>query len=266
VAADQSTPVVLDSEPWEAIGRAGRARLVVALVRRGPVSTLLGLDPEVLTVAGHITWANTSDSRVGEVQDMQLREDRAERGIGLVLCRAAQELVGVGAWTGATIRDSDDNTCSLQAADAISGRRPDAIVDLVDGSSAAPEAHVVFRREASAAVVALADDTLAWIGHLAWTITRPGGRLDGPQAGLKVGEVQRVDTRDGFRGRGVAERMYRRAQRVAAEQGWPAEIDHNPGRTAFGEPWAAKVGGWRPALAYGAPLPEFEDMRRLFGG
>ncbi|MEU4476153.1 hypothetical protein [Micromonospora sp. NPDC023888] len=189
-----------------------------------------------------------------------------ERGVGVALCRAARELVGVDAWTGLAIPDSVDQVCSLQDADAVSTRQPDPIVDLVDGSSAAAEeVHVVFHREGSAVVVALAANTLAWIGHLAWTITRPGGRLDGLEAGLTVGEVKRVDTREEFRERGVADRMYRRVREAAAGHGWPVEVDHNPDRTASGDRWAMKVSGWRPALSHGRRMPDFNDFMRRRG-
>ncbi|WP_434740773.1 hypothetical protein [Micromonospora sp. SH-82] len=260
---ESTTPVMaMDGEPWEIIGRAGRAKLLVVLVRRGRLSTILGLDPDVLTVMGHITWTAGPNDHVGEVNDTQVRKDRTERGVGLVLCRAAQELVGVDAWTGLTIPDSDDDVCSLQDANAISTRQPDPIVDLVAGSSAMGEVHVVFHREGSAVVVALAADTLAWIGHLAWTINRPGGRLDGPDAGLTVGEVKRVDRRKGCGERGVADRMYRRARKVAAGHGWPVEVDHSPDRTESGDHWAMKVGGWRPALSSGRHVLEPNDFLR----
>ncbi|WP_433357867.1 hypothetical protein ACQPYV_12515 [Micromonospora saelicesensis] len=258
---ESTTPVVvIDGEPWEVIGHAGRVRLLVVLVRRGRLSTILGLDPDVLTVMGHITWTTGSNDHVGEVKDTQVRKDKTERGVGVALCQAARKLVGVDAWTGLAIPDSDDQVCSLQDADAVSTRQPDPIVDLVAGSSAAEETHVVFHREGSAVVVALATNTLAWIGHLAWTITRPGGRLDGLEAGLTVGEVKRVDTRKEFRKRGVADRMYGRVREVAAGQGWPVEVDHNPDRTAPGDRWAMKVNGWRPALSHGGHMPDFDDL------
>ncbi|MFY1684788.1 hypothetical protein ACN265_25025 [Micromonospora sp. WMMD730] len=259
---EESTPpvVAIDDEPWEVIGHAGRAKLLVVLVRRGRLSTILGLDPDALTVMGHITWTTGSNDHVGEVKDAWVREDRTERGIGVVLCRAARELVGVDIWTGLAVPDSEDEVCSLQDADAISTRQPDPIVDLVDGSSAAEDVHIVFHREGSAVVVALAADTLAWIGHLAWTIIRPGGRLDGLEAGLMVGEVKRVDTRKEFRKRGVADRMYRRVREVAAGQGWPVEVDHHPDRTVSGDLWAMKVSGWRPALSRGRHMPDLNDF------
>ncbi|MFG1723110.1 hypothetical protein ACGFII_31260 [Micromonospora chalcea] len=254
--------VVIDGEPWEVIGHAGRAKLLVVLIRRGRLSTILGLDPDVLTVIGHITWTTGSSDQVGEVKDTQVRKDKTERGVGVALCRAARELVGVDAWTGLAIPDSEDQVCSLQDADAISTRQPGPIVDLVDASSEAGEVHVVFHREGSAVVVALAADTLAWIGHLAWTIIRPGGRLDGLEAGLTVGEIKRVDTRKEFRKSGVADRMYRRVREVAAGQGWPVEVDHNPDRTASGDRWAMKVSGWRPSLSRGRHMPDFNDFVR----
>ncbi|SCF21861.1 hypothetical protein GA0070558_15610 [Micromonospora haikouensis] len=262
---ESTTPVVvIDGEPWEVIGRAGRAKLLVVLVRCGRLSTILGLHPDVLTVMGHITWTTGSNDHVGEVKDTWVREDRTERGVGVVLCRAARKLVGVDVWTGLAIPDSEDRVCSLQDADAISRRQPDPIVDLVDGSSTAAEeeVHVVFHREGSAVVVAFKANTLAWIGHLAWTIIRPGGRLDGLEAGLTVGEVKRVDTREGFRKSGVADRMYRRAREAAAGQGWPVEVDHNPDRTVSGDRWAMKVGGWRPALSCGRHIPDFNGFVR----
>jgi GNAT superfamily N-acetyltransferase len=114
--------------------------------------------------------------------------------------------------------------------------------------------------------VALAADSLAWRGHLSWTIERSGGRLGGEQAGLTVGEVRRVDTREDFQGQGVATRMYHLAQRFAAGHGWPAEIDHNPDRTVQGDRWAIKAGGWRPPLTGGHHMPSLGDLRRLLEG
>lgn len=267
-----STPVVaLEGDPCAVGGRAGRVRLLVALVRCGDTSTMLALDPDVVTVVGHLTWAATSDGDGGEVRDTHVRQDHAQRGVGLVLRDAAQQVAGVRTWSGSAIPDSSVGDTWLESTSATAGQRPVPVVEVPPGAlagaaAAAAEVHVVLFRAGQAVIVALAADTLAWVGHLAWTIDRPGGRLGGEQAGLKVGEVKRVDTRSGFGGRGIARQMYHAAQRVAAGRGWPAEIDHNPDRTAQGDAWAAKVGGWRPELTYNMHMPDYDDlMNRLRG-
>jgi GNAT superfamily N-acetyltransferase len=249
--------------------------VLVALVQRDETSTLLGLDPDHLTVVGHITWtyaSNERGDRFGDVKDSRVHEDGTERGVGFGLRQAAQGFASIGAWVGAPIPASTEaDGWLLPGGPASGGRAPGPIVDLtVDAVSgtvtAESEMHIVLHRDGRAVAVALAADRLVWIGHLAWTIKRPGGRLGGDQAGRIVGEVQRVDTREDFRGKGVAARMYRKARQVAARQGWPTEIDHNPSRTALGDRWAEKVGGWRPPLTYGQPMPDYDDlMRRLQG-
>jgi GNAT superfamily N-acetyltransferase len=271
------TPVVAHGgDPYQVGGRAGRAGVLVALVQRDETSTLVGFDPDHLTVVGHITRTRTSDERgdqFGDVKDSRVREDVTERGVGFGLCQAAQDFAGIGAWAGAQIPASTEaDGWIFPGSPSGGGRAPSPIIDLtVDAVSGTvtdeSEMHIVLHRDSRAVAVALAADRLVWIGHLAWTINRPGGRLGGDQAGRIVGEVQRVDTREGFRGQGVAARMYRTARQVAARQGWPAEIDHNPSRTALGDCWAEKVGGWRPPLTYGQPMPDYDDlMRRLQGG
>lgn len=263
-----STPVVaLEGDPCEVGGRGGRVQLLFALVRCGASATVLALDPDALTVAGHLTWAAMPDGDGGEVQDTHVRRDRAQRGVGLVLRDAAQEAAGVRVWSGAPIPDSGAEDTWSVSTSATAGQRPIPVAELPpDAIAAGAEVHVVLVRAGQAVIVALAADTLAWVGHVAWTIDRPGGRLGGEQAGLTVGEVKRVDTRSGFEGRGIARRMYHAAQQVAAGRGWPAEIDHNPDRTAQGDAWAAKVGGWRPELTYNMHMPDYDDlMNRLRG-
>jgi hypothetical protein len=243
--------------------------LLVALVRRGQVSTAVGFDSDGLLVAGHLSWTDASQDggvRVGEVVDVQVRQDRAERGVGLVLLECSRLLAGVDEWSGLAVPDGSADDSWLNPDSFSTGQQPGPIISLGDagaaGPAAASEVHVVFRREGRAVVVAFAADSLAWRGHLAWTINRPGGRLGGDLAGLVVGEVRRVDTRAGFGGHGVATRMYGRALQVAAVQGWPSEIDHSDERTVEGDRWAKKAGGWRPPLRSGRHKPSFDDARR----
>lgn len=264
--------MVLDGDPYEVGGRAGKARLLVALVRRGRLSAVVGFDVQALTVVGHITWAvivDESGGQAAEVRDTHVRVDRTERGVGLALCEAARTLAGVNDWTGALIPDSSEDDSWPGDAGSIDSRRPSPVVQLTDDAPAEsatvdPEVHLVLHWEGRAVIVAFAAHDLAWLGHLSWTINRPGGRLGGEEAGRAVGEIQRVDTRERFGRRGIARRMYQQAQQVASAQGWPAEIDHNPSRTADGDRWAERVGGWRPALTDGRLRADSDDVTRMF--
>jgi GNAT superfamily N-acetyltransferase len=257
---------------YEVSGRSGRASLLSALVRRNEYATVLGVDPDHLTVVGHLSWTDASQdggAGVGEVKDVHVRDDLTERGVGLGLRQAALDLTGIETWTGLAIPDSTEaDGASLHHVDLGSlapGLKVNIASPAPDESAMISEIHVVPHQAGQAVIVALAADSLVWKGHLSWTIERPGGRLGGEQAGLTVGEVRRIDTREQFRGKGVATRMYRLAQRFAREKGWPAEIDHNPDRTIHGERWAIKVGGWRPPLTGGHPMPSPGDLFRLFG-
>ncbi|WP_433233924.1 hypothetical protein ACQP2H_31640 (plasmid) [Micromonospora sp. CA-248260] len=109
--------------------------------------------------------------------------------------------------------------------------------------------YTVVHRLDIATVIALHAFTLCTAGHLTWTINKPDGRRDADSGEqIAVGEIRTVWTAEDWRGRGIAEGMYRQAMEVAARAGWPMIIDHNPQRTPDGDAWAAKVGGYRPPL------------------
>jgi hypothetical protein len=261
----------LDGNPCEVGGLAGTAHLLFAMTRRDTVTTIQAFAADGLTVVGHLAWASrTPDGeggQVGVVRDAHVR--RSERGIGLGLLQAAQELAGVRAWSGVAVPDSGDDHNWLGSASATAGQQGTIpLIDLstgflADHPPANSAVHLAFYRAGRATIAAFAADSLDWVGQLVWTISRPGGRSGGEQAGHAVGEVQRVDTRDGYGRRGIATRMYFAALQVALAQGWPAEIDHSPNRTYRGDAWAAKVGGWRPPLTKGRHKPEPEDLQRL---
>ncbi|GLY99823.1 hypothetical protein Acsp02_70760 [Actinoplanes sp. NBRC 103695] len=171
------------------------------LVQRDGNATLLGVDPDHLTVVGHLTWTSVSQdsgARVGKVKDVHVRDDQTERGVGLGLCQAALDLAGVQTWTGLTVPDSTEADGSSLHGGPIGNPARGLIIDIAaqasGGTAMNPETHVVLRRAGQAIIVALAAGNLGWRGHLSWTIERPGGRLGGDQAGLTVGEVRRVDT------------------------------------------------------------------------
>lgn len=266
-----STPVwALEGDPCEAGGRAGIARLLFAMIRRDTLATVSAFRPDALTTAGHLTWTahapDGHDRQVGEVRDSHVRW--AERGVGLALLQAAQELAAVQAWLGAAVPDSRRDESWLNSSSATAGQHPFPAIDLSDRPSteiaaAGAEVYLAFHRAGRATIAAFATDSLVWVGHLVWTISRPGGRLGGEQAGRSVGEVQRVDTRDGYRKQGIATGMYHAALQAAASQGWPTEIDHNPSRTPRGDAWAGKVGGWLPPLTNGRHMPESDDLIRM---
>ncbi|WP_431976054.1 hypothetical protein [Micromonospora haikouensis] len=107
--------------------------------------------------------------------------------------------------------------------------------------------YAVVHRLNIATVMALHASTLHTAGHLIWTIEKPHGRREAASGEqIAVGEIKAVWTEKDWRGRGIAEGMYRKAMEVAARAGWPTIIDHNPQRTHAGDGWAAKVGGYMP--------------------
>lgn len=261
------TPVVVvEGDPCVVGGRAAQARLLFVLIRRGSLASIVALEPEHLTVVGDLTWANTASGEktaAGHVRAVYVRRDRWQQsGIGWGMRHAAGELTGVTTWTGEGIPDTAADSW-LVSARATEGQEPVPAIDLPDDPLEA-EAHLVLHRAGRAVIIAFSTG-LVRVGHLAWTINRPGGRVDGDRAGLTVGEVQRVDTRDGHGRQGIATRLYAAAIRVAADLNWPAEIDHNQDRTPEGDTWSKKVGGHRPPLTNGRPVAEKERLMHLFG-
>ncbi|MBP1781813.1 GNAT family N-acetyltransferase [Micromonospora chalcea] len=121
--------------------------------------------------------------------------------------------------------------------------------------------YAVVHRSNIATVIALHASTLSAVGHLIWTIDKPGGRSDASGEQIAVGEIRAVWTAEDWRGRGIAIGMYRKAEEVAANAGWPAKIDHNPQRTPAGDAWAAKVGGYLPPRE---PVQSTAQVSRFF--
>lgn len=123
----------------------------------------------------------------------------------------------------------------------------------------------VVHRGNTAAIIAVDVETLGPIGHMIWTINKPGGRdAEGPAAGTRVGEIRSICVRKDRRGKGIATTMYREALKTSRELGWPAEIDHNRERTDEGERWAKQApGGYIPTRT---PMNSEDAIARLLNG
>lgn len=107
----------------------------------------------------------------------------------------------------------------------------------------------VVHRGNTATIIAFDAETLGPVGHMIWTINKPGGRsCNGATSGIPVGEIVSIWVQELRRGKGIGTCMYREARQVARARGWPAEIDHNRERTNEGERWAQQApSGYIPA-------------------